>query len=183
MEPRPRHRLRLLPALALAATMVVAAPPAHADTYRTATSSGSGPSWSAGAANAEANARAELNRQAAQAGEVCPSVSTSSTLVYTAPDGSAYVFQGTASGTCVTQPPPPPPPPPPSYTVPRSETRQAGGATSNAAIQNGHQAARAAILAVGVACTNWNTTSAFVWGAPGSVWYIYNVTVTATCTN
>ncbi|SEG78191.1 hypothetical protein SAMN05444920_104578 [Nonomuraea solani] len=178
MALRPRLiRPVLALCTALAATATVLTPAAHADTYRTATSSGWGPNWSAGAANAEANARAELNRQAAQAGEVCPNVTTSSTHVYTAPDGSAYVFQGTASGTCVPQPPAP------TYPVPRTETRQAGGATSSAAIQAGHQAARAAILAVGVSCTGWTTTSNLVWAAPGSVWYIYDVTVSANCTN
>ncbi|MFC4116854.1 hypothetical protein [Nonomuraea zeae] len=65
----------------------------------------------------------------------------------------------------------------------RSETRQGGGATAGAAIQNGTQAARAAVLAAGVACANWQTTSAFVWAAPGGVWHIYDVTVSATCTN
>ncbi|MEV0390533.1 hypothetical protein [Nonomuraea sp. NPDC050643] len=192
MALRPRHlpetlrtgrrllRFVLALVLALAATATALTPAAYADTYRTATSTGSGPNWSAGAANAEANARAALNQQAVQAGEVCPNVSVSSTHVYTAPDGSAYIFQATASGTCVSQPPPPPPP---SYTVPRTETRQAGGATTYAAIQSGSQAARAAILAVGVACTGWTTTTALVWAAPGSVWYIYDVTVSATCTN
>ncbi|MET9251572.1 hypothetical protein [Nonomuraea sp. NPDC003709] len=170
----PRH---LLPALALAAAVTLASPPAHADTFRTASSSGWGPSWSAGQANAEANARAELNRQAAQAGEVCPSVSVTSAHVYTAPDGSAYVFNATASGTCVPQPPGP------SYPVARSETRQGSGATSGAAVQNGAQAARAAVLAAGVNCVNWTTTSALVWAAPGSVWYIYDVTVSANCTD
>ncbi|GAA3567333.1 hypothetical protein GCM10022419_055110 [Nonomuraea rosea] len=179
MEPRTRHFLRSLPALALAAA-VVTGPSAYADTYRTATASGSGPSWSAGTTNAENNARAALNQQAAQVGEVCPSVSVSSTHVYTAPDGSAYIFYATASGTCVTAPPPPPPP---SYTVPRSETRQGGGATASAAIQNGAQAARSAVLAAGVACTNWQTASTFVWAASGGVWHIYDVTVSATCTN
>ncbi|MGW0804822.1 hypothetical protein [Nonomuraea sp. NPDC002799] len=173
----PRHLLRPLLVLALATATALIVAPARADTYRTATASGSGPTWYAGAANAEANARAALNQQAAQAGETCPSVSASATHVYTAPDGSAYVFQATASGTCVPQPPPP------SYTVPRSETRQAGGANSTIAIQNGSQAARAAILAAGVACTGWTTTAALVWSAPGSVWYIYDVTVSATCTN
>ncbi|MFD0664766.1 hypothetical protein [Thermocatellispora tengchongensis] len=103
-------------------------------------------------------------------------MTTTSTHVYTAPDGSAYVFSATASGTCVPQPQP-------AYTVPRSATRQGGGTSSTAAIQAGSQAARADILAAGVACANWSTTSTPVYTAPGGAWYIYNVTVSAMCTN
>ncbi|MEV0632294.1 hypothetical protein [Nonomuraea wenchangensis] len=169
----------VLPAVLLLSAVVAVPVSAYADTYRTATSTGSGATRAAGAANAEANARAELNRQAAQAGEVCPSVSVSSSLVYTAPDGSAYVYQATASGTCVTQTPAPQP----SYPVPRSETRQAGGSTPSAAVQAGSQAARAAILAAGGSCTGWTTTSALVWAAPDSSWHVYDVTVSASCTN
>ncbi len=108
---------------------------------------------------------------------MCPSVSVSSSLVYTAPDGSAYVYQATASGTCVTQTPAP------SYPVPHSETRQAGGSTPSAAVQAGSQAARAAILAAGGSCTGWTTTSALVWAAPDSSRHVYDVTVSASCAN
>ncbi|MGA4988104.1 hypothetical protein [Nonomuraea bangladeshensis] len=170
-------RRTVLPVALLLSAAVAVPVAAYADTYRTATSTGSGATRAAGAADAEANARAELNRQAAQAGEVCPSVSVSSSLVYTAPDGSAYVYQATASGTCVTQPPQP------SHPVPRSATRQAGGATPSAAVQAGSQAARAAILAAGGSCTGWATTSALVWAAPDSSWYVYDVTVSASCTD
>ncbi|WP_043613988.1 hypothetical protein [Nonomuraea candida] len=69
------------------------------------------------------------------------------------------------------------------FTVQRTETRQAGGVTPYAAKQAGAAEARAAILAAGVSCTGWTTTSALVWAAPGSVWYIYDVTVTALCTH
>ncbi|MGW0203268.1 hypothetical protein [Nonomuraea sp. NPDC003201] len=95
--PRERDpRWHLLPAPALAAAVTLASPPAHADTFRTASSSGWGPSWSAG----QANARAELNRRAAQAGEVCPSVSVTSTHVYTAPGGAWYIYDVTVSANC-----------------------------------------------------------------------------------
>ncbi|MFC6086193.1 hypothetical protein [Sphaerisporangium aureirubrum] len=149
---------------------------AHADTYRTASSSGSGPSHSAGAANAAGNARAALNSQAAAAGEVCPSVTTTTTHVYTAPDGSAYVYNATASGWCA-------PPPPSPYTVPRSATAQGGGSSSSAAQSNGAAAARSAVLAAGVACTGWSYSYSTVYIAPGGAWYIYNVTANALCTN
>jgi hypothetical protein len=75
---------------------------------------------------------------------------------------------------CVPQPP---------YTVPRSATRQGGGPLPTAAISNGEQQARAAILAVGIACTNWSRPSTHVYTAPDGSWYIFTVTVNATCTN
>jgi hypothetical protein len=149
---------------------------AHADTYRTASSSGSGPSPSAGAANAAGNARAALNSQAAAAGEVCPSITTTTTHVYTAPDGSAYVYNATASAWCAPAPPSP-------YTVPRSATAQGGGSSSHVAQSNGAAAARAAVLSAGVDCGNWTYSYSIVYIAPGGAWYIYNVTANALCTN
>lgn len=170
------HRLMVV---ALAATMglvVLPATAAQANTWRSATSTGWGPSPSAGQSNATANARAALNSLAASLGETCTNVTVSTPRhLYTAPDGSAWIYEATATGYCT------PAPPPPSYTVPRSATQQGGGSSSSAAIQNGSQAARAAILAVGVDCTNWATTSSHVYTAPGGAWYIYNVTVTALC--
>jgi hypothetical protein len=93
-------RRTVLPVALLLSAAVAVPVAAYADTYRTATSTGSGATRAAGAADAEANARAELNRQAAQAGEVCPSVSASSSLVYTAPDSSWYVYDVTVSASC-----------------------------------------------------------------------------------
>ncbi|TXK40072.1 hypothetical protein [Nonomuraea sp. C10] len=175
---RPAQVLRLVLVLALTLTAgaVLSAPAALAAAYRSATSSGWGPSPAAGKAAAEANARAALNQQAAAAGEVCSGVSVTTRHLYTAPDGSAWIYEATASGNCEV-------PPPVSYTVPRTETRQAGGTSPNVAVENGAQAARAALLAAGQACTGYATTSSLVYTAPGGVWWIYDVTVSATCTH
>lgn len=149
---------------------------AHADGWRTATAQGSGPTYTAGSTSAQNNARAALASAAAQAGETCTSVTSSATHVYTAPNGAAYVFNGTATGYCAVVPPP-------SYTVPRSATRQGGGSSAAAAQSAGHQAAQADILAAGVACTGWSASYAHVYTAPQGVWYVYNATVDAMCTN
>jgi hypothetical protein len=171
--PRRLGIMSLVAALGLALSPGVA----HADTFRTATASGHGPTYAAGSAAAQANARAALAAQARQAGEVCPSVTSSASHVYTAPDGSAYVFSGTASGWCV------PAPPPPSYTVPRSATRRGEGRTAAAAHTAGNQAASAAILAVGIDCTNWTSSASYVYVAPDGSWHIYDMTVSALCAN
>jgi hypothetical protein len=170
---------RRLGVMSLVAALGLALSPgvAHADTYRTAGASGHGPNHAAGSAAAQANARAALAAQARDAGEVCPSVTSSASHVYTAPDGSAYVYWGTASGWCV------PAPPPPSYTVPRSATRRGEGRTAGAAHTAGIQAARAAILAVGVDCANWTSSASYVYAAPDGSWHIYDMTVGALCTN
>ncbi|ROO59336.1 hypothetical protein EDC02_1132 [Micromonospora sp. Llam0] len=173
--------LRRLAVVALAVTMglfLVPATAAQAATWRSATSTGWGPSPAAGQQNAANNARAALTSLAANLGETCSNVTVSAPRhLYTAPDGSAYVYEATATGYCV------PAPPPPSYTVARSATRQGSGATSTSAIQNGAQAARADILAVGVACANWATNASNVFTAPDGSWHVYNVTVSALCTN
>jgi hypothetical protein len=154
----------------------ISATAAHADGWRVATAQGSGTSHEAGSANAQNNARAALTSAAAQAGEVCTSITSSATHVYTAPGGAAYVYNGTASGYCTVVPQP-------SYTVPRSASRQGGGSSASAAQSAGRQAAQADILAAGVACNGWSTSYAHVYTAPGGAWYIYNATVTAMCTN
>ncbi|MEU8203413.1 hypothetical protein [Streptosporangium sp. NPDC049046] len=177
-RPAQVLRLALVVALALTVGAVLFAPAALAATFRSATSSGWGPSPAAGKSAAENNARAELNQQAAAAGEVCSGVSVTTRHLYTAPDGSAWIYEATASGNCEV-----PSSTPPSYTVPRTETQQAGGASPSAAIANGSQAARAALLAAGQACTGYSTTSSLVYSAPGGAWWIYNVTVSATCTH
>ncbi len=94
-------RLALVLALALTAGAALSAPPALAATYRSATSSGWGPSPQAGKTAAEGNARTALNQQAAAAGEVCSGVSVTTRHLYTAPDGSAWIYEATASGYCV----------------------------------------------------------------------------------
>ncbi|GAA0837753.1 hypothetical protein ACFQVD_31110 [Streptosporangium amethystogenes subsp. fukuiense] len=175
-HPAQVLRLALVIALTLTVGAVLSAPAALAATYRSATSSGWGPSPAAGRAAAEGNARAELNQQAAAAGEVCSDVSVTTRHLYTAPDGSAWIYEATASGNCVV-------PPSLSYTVSRTETRQGGGASPSVAVENGSQAARAALLAAGQACTGYATTSSLVYSAPGGAWWIYNVTVSATCTH
>lgn len=173
--------VRRLMVVALAATMglfVLPATAAQAATWRSATATGWGPSPTSGQQNAANNARAALTSLAANLGETCTDVTVSAPRhLYTAPDGSAYIYEATATGYCA------PGPPPPSYTVARSATRQGGGATSTIAIHNGSQAARADILAVGVACANWATNSSKVYAAPDGSWHIYNVTVSALCTN
>ncbi|AQZ66401.1 unnamed protein product [[Actinomadura] parvosata subsp. kistnae] len=176
---RPAQVLLLVLALTLTAGAALCTPAAFAATLRSATSTGWGPSPDAGRAAAEGNARAALNQQAAAAGEVCSGVSVTTRHLYTAPDGSAWIYEATATGDCAV----PPTTPPPSYTVPRTETRQGGGASPNAAVENGSQAARAALLAAGQACTGYSTTSSLVYSAPGGAWWIYNVTVSATCTH
>ncbi|MER6831470.1 hypothetical protein ABT352_36145 [Streptosporangium sp. NPDC000563] len=178
-RPAQVLRLALVVALALTVGAVLFAPAALAATFRSATSSGWGPSPAAGKSAAENNARAELNQQAAAAGEVCSGVSVTTRHLYTAPDGSAWIYEATASGNCEV----PSSTPPPSYTVPRTETQQAGGASPSVAVANGSQAARAALLAAGQACTGYSTTSSLVYSAPGGAWWIYNVTVSATCTH
>ncbi len=149
---------------------------AHADGWRTATATGSGSSHPAGSAAAQDNARYALISAAAQVGETCSSITTSATHVYTAPGGAAYVYSGTATGYCAVVPPP-------VYTVPRSATRQGGGSSAAAAQSAAAQAAQADILAVGVACTGWSASYTHVYTAPQGVWYVYNATVSATCTN
>ncbi|MFF3444225.1 hypothetical protein [Streptosporangium sp. NPDC002721] len=86
---------------------MLSAPTALAAAYRSATSSGWGPSPEAGRSAAEGNARAALNQQAAAAGEVCSGVSATTRHLYTAPDGSAWIYEATASGDCVVPPPAP----------------------------------------------------------------------------
>ncbi|MEO3810927.1 hypothetical protein ABGB17_18160 [Sphaerisporangium sp. B11E5] len=168
-------RLLTVPA-ALVLGLALSPAAAHADTYRTASSTGSGPTTYSGQTNAANNARAALNSQARAAGEVCPSVTTTTQLVYTAPDGSAYVYNATASGWCTPAAAPP-------YVVPRSATAQGGGSSSQAAQSNGAAAAQAAVLAAGVACSGWQYSYAVVYIAPGGAWYIYDVTASALCTN
>ncbi|MFC4532972.1 hypothetical protein [Sphaerisporangium dianthi] len=165
------HRLASVCALVVARTGT-----AHAGTWRSADATGSGPTPWAGAQNAEANARATLASQAARLGEVCTNMTATSTLIYTAPGGAAYVYSATATGLCA------PAPPAPAYTVPRSATAQGSGGNSLTARNNAAAAARAAVLAAGVDCTGWTTTYSTVWTAPDGSWYIYNATVTAMCT-
>jgi hypothetical protein len=148
---------------------------AHADTLRTATATGWGADQGTAAATAESNARYALASQASQAGEVCSNVTTSSTLIYVVPSGGGDVFSATATGLCG-------PPQPVQYTVARSATVQAQGRGSGEAVANGERAARASILSVGINCTNWATTATYVYATPDG-WNIYNVTVTALCTN
>lgn len=93
--------LALVVALTLTVGAVLSAPTALAATYRSATSSGWGPSPEAGKAAAANNARAALNQQAGAAGEVCSGVSVTTRHLYTAPDGSAWIYEATASGNCV----------------------------------------------------------------------------------
>ncbi|MDG4766676.1 hypothetical protein O7632_21625 [Solwaraspora sp. WMMD406] len=172
--------IRRLMVVALAATMGLFALPAtaaQAATWRSATATGWGPSPASGQQSAANNARAALTSLAASLGETCSNVTVPAPRhLYTAPDGSAYIYEATATGYCV-------PAPPPSYTVARSATRQGSGASSTIAIQNGSQAARADILAVGVACANWATNSSKVFTAPDGSWHVYNVTVSALCAN
>lgn len=103
--------VRRLMVVALAAAMglvVLPATAAHADTWRSATSTGWGPSPSSGQANATANARAALNSLAASFGERCTNVTVSTPRhLYTAPDGSAWIYEATATGYCVTFAPAP----------------------------------------------------------------------------
>lgn len=90
--------------VALAAVLGLALLPAtaaQAATWRSATSSGWGPSPSAGKTNASNNARAALNSLAASLGETCTSVTVSTPRhLYTAPDGSAWIYEATATGYC-----------------------------------------------------------------------------------
>lgn len=176
-----RRSLRRLMIVAVAATVGLAVLPAaaaQANTWRSATTTGFGPSPSAGQQDAADRARAKLNSLAASLGETCTNVTTSTPRhLYTAPYGSGYVYEVTATGYCA------PAPAPLSYTVPRSATKQGQAANWSQAIANGEQAARAEILAVGVDCTNWTTTSSNVFSAPNGSWYVYNVTVNALCTN
>ncbi|MGJ6966259.1 hypothetical protein ACSDR0_30555 [Streptosporangium sp. G11] len=65
----------------------------------------------------------------------------------------------------------------------RTETRQGGGTSPYVVVENGSQAARAALLAAGQACTGYATTSSLVCSAPCGAWWIYNITVSATCTH
>jgi hypothetical protein len=170
-----KHSTRLVGVAILAALGLALSPvAAHAAGWRTASAQGSGPTAAAGSANAQNNAIAALNAQAAQAGEVCSSITSSATWVYTAPGGAAYVYNGTATGYCAVPPP---------YTVSRSATRQGGGSSAAAAQTAGFNAAKADILGVGVSCTNWSATYASVYTAPGGAWYIVNATVSALCTN
>ncbi|WP_440103697.1 hypothetical protein [Streptosporangium sp. H16] len=108
-------RLVLVIALTLTAGAALFAPTALAATYRSATSSGWGPSPDAGKRAAEGNARTALNQQAAAAGEVCSGVSVTTRHLYTAPDGSAWIYEATASGNCVV--------PLPMSPLSRTETR------------------------------------------------------------
>jgi hypothetical protein len=130
-----------------------------------------------GEANARASARYALSQLASQFGETCSNVSTTATHVYTAPNGAAYVFSSTATGTCGPTPPSP-------YTVPRSATAQGGGSSPSAALANGDSINRSTNVAVGVSCIGRSSTlGSHVYTAPGGAWYIYNVNTTALCTN
>jgi hypothetical protein len=167
---------RLITASVLVAVGLALTPiAAHAAGWRTATAQGFGLTQGTGSANAEANARSALTSQAAQFGEVCTSVTSSSTLIYVVPSGGGYQFSGTATGYCA------PPPPPPVYDTPRSATSQAGASNGGVAQQAAYQAAQSAILAVGHNCTNWTAQYTLVYAAPGGVWSIYNATVNAIC--
>jgi hypothetical protein len=172
-----RRTLRRLATVAAVVVAGLAVTPvaAHADGWRTATAGGFGLTQAAGSANAQANARAALNSQAAQAGEVCSSVTSSATLVYVVPSGGGYQYSGTATGYCA------PPGPGPVYDTPRSATAQGGASSSSAAQSAAFQAAQSSILAVGHDCTGWSASYSPVYIAPGGAWYIYSATVSATC--
>ncbi|GII75715.1 hypothetical protein Sru01_06970 [Sphaerisporangium rufum] len=172
---RPFTRRLAVLLITIAAGLGLGPVAAHADTWRTATGSGWGSTPDTASAAAQSSARAELTRQAAALGEVCTGVTSSATLSYTVPSGGGYVYSGTATGSCAPAPPSP-------YTVPRGATARGEGRTYSLARDNGAARARADILVAGGDCTGYQVTNmAQVYTAPDGSWYIYDVTVSATC--
>lgn len=166
--------VRGLSVVGLLAGLVLGLSPtaAQAEGWRTANSTADGANQSAVEAMAKLVASEGLTIQADQAGETCTNVSVTATLVWIAPGGAAYVYQGTARGFCAVTPP---------FTVYRTSTRQAGSTNASAAFNSSRQLAQNDILAAGINCTNWVVQSHLISASGG--WFVYDSSAYAVCTN